>query len=93
MEYFPRKLMWYNFNVASFFASKLNVFHGPVVIWSDMLGGVLIGEEPLPWSGPLFSHQISGERRETGQTSECCLFQRNVRYFNYLIVDEVFFLL
>ena len=44
-----------------------------VVIWSDMLGGVLIGEEPLPWSGPLFSHQISGEWRETGQTSQCCL--------------------
>ena len=43
-----------------------------------MLGGVFIGEEPLPWSGPLFSHQISGERRETGQTYECCLFPRNV---------------
>ena len=43
-----------------------------------MLGGVLIGEEPLPWSGPLFSHQISGERRETGQTSQCFLLPGNV---------------
>ena len=30
-----------------------------VVLWSDFLGGVLFGEEPLPWSGPFFSHQIS----------------------------------
>ena len=43
-----------------------------------MLGGVLIGEEPLPWSGPIFSHQISGERKETGQTSQCCLLSGNV---------------
>ena len=34
--------------------------HAPtVVLWSDFLGGVLFGEEPLPWSGPFFSHQIS----------------------------------
>ena len=47
-----------------------------------MLGGVLIGEEPLPWSGPIFSHQISGERKETGQTSQCCLLPGNVwRYY------------
>ena len=52
--------------------------HCTVVIWSDMLGGVLIGEEPLPWSGPLFPHQISGERRETGQASQCCLLPGNV---------------
>ena len=44
-----------------------------------MLGGVFIGEEPLPWSGPIFSHQISGERRETGQTPQCCLLPRNVK--------------
>ena len=37
-----------------------------VVIWSDMLGGVLIREESLPWSGPLHTRQIFGERRETG---------------------------
>ena len=43
-----------------------------------MLGGVLIGEEPLPWSGPLLPHPISGERRETGQTSQCCLLPGNV---------------
>ena len=36
------------------------------------------GEEPLPWSGPLFPHQISGERRETGQASQCCLLPENV---------------
>ena len=36
-----------------------------VVIWSDMLGGVLIGKEPLPWSGRLLSHQIFGQRRAT----------------------------
>ena len=48
-----------------------------------MLGGVLIGEEPLPWSGPIFSHQISGERRETGQTSQCCLLPRNVKLLSY----------
>ena len=41
-----------------------------VVIWSDVLGGVLTGQESLSWSGPLFSHQISGERRETGQTTQ-----------------------
>ena len=49
-----------------------------------MLGGVHIGEEPLPWSGPIFSHQISGERKETGQTSQCCLLPGNVwRYIYY----------
>ena len=37
-----------------------------VVIWSNMLGGVLVREESLPWSGPFHSHQIFGERRETG---------------------------
>ena len=52
-----------------------------VVIWSDMLGGVLIGEEPQSWSGPLFSHQISGEWRETGQTSQCCLLTGYVSFF------------
>ena len=41
-----------------------------VVIWSDVLGGVLTGQESLSRSGPLFSHQISGERRETGQTTQ-----------------------
>ena len=45
-----------------------------VVIWSDMLGGVLTGEDSIPWSRPLHSHQVSGERRETGQTSQCSLF-------------------
>ena len=60
--------------VEEFFYSCIYIkFSSTVVIWSDMLGGVLIGEEPLPWSGPLFSHQISGERRETGQTSQFCL--------------------
>ena len=49
-----------------------------VVIWSDVLGGVLTGKEPLSWSGPLFSHQISGERRETGQTPQCCLLTGSV---------------
>ena len=56
-----------------------------VVIWSDMLGGVLIGEEPLPWSGPLFSHQISGEWRETGQTSQCCLLTGHVSHCQQLV--------
>ena len=49
-----------------------------VVVWCDMLGGVLTGENPLPWSGSLFSHQVSGERRATGKTSQCCLLPRNV---------------
>ena len=43
-----------------------------------MLGGVLIGEESLSWSGPLFSHQIYGERRETGEASQCSLLPGNV---------------
>ena len=44
-----------------------------------MLGDVLIGEKPLPCSGPIIlSHQISGERRETGQTSQFCLLPGNV---------------
>ena len=43
-----------------------------------MLGGVLIGEESLSWSGPFFSHQISGERRETGEASQCSLLPGNV---------------
>ena len=49
-----------------------------VVIWCDMLGGVLTGKESIPWSGPLLHHQVPGERRETGQTSQCCLLTRNV---------------
>ena len=49
-----------------------------VVIWCDMLGGILTGKKSLPWSGPLLHHQVPGERRETGQTSQCCLLTRNV---------------
>ena len=45
-----------------------------VVIWSDVLGGVFIGENPLPWSGPLFSHQISREWKKTGKAIQCSLF-------------------
>ena len=41
-----------------------------VVIWSDELGGVLSGQDPLSWGGSLLSHQISRERREIGQTSQ-----------------------
>ena len=52
--------------------------YNAVVIWSDMFGGILIGEEPLPWSGPLLPTQISGGRTETGQTSQCCLLPGNV---------------
>ena len=44
-----------------------------VVIWCDMLGGVLTGENSLPWSGPLYSHQVPGERREAGKTRQCSL--------------------
>ena len=50
-----------------------------VVVWSDVLGGVLTGEEPLPWSGPLLPHQISGGRREAGQAPQQGLLSRNVR--------------
>ena len=52
--------------------------YNAVVIWSDMLGGVLTGEEPLPWSGPLLPTPISGGRTETGQTSQCCLLPGNI---------------
>ena len=45
-----------------------------MVIWSDVLGGVFIGENLLPWSGPLFSHQISGERGEIEEAIQCSLF-------------------
>ena len=53
---------------------------GVVVIWRDMLGGVLIGKKSLSWSGPLLAHQEPGERRETAQTSQCCLPTRNISW-------------
>ena len=52
--------------------------YSAVVVWCDVLGGVLTGENPLPWSGPIFPHQVSGESRATGKTSQCCLLPRNV---------------
>ena len=45
--------------------SHTDCFKCAVVVWSDVLGGVLIGKESLPWSGPLLSHEILGWRRET----------------------------
>ena len=66
MEYSMRKQMWLVLRGNKLY---LLVSHA-VVIWSDMLGGVLTGQEPLPWSGPIFTHQISGERRETRQTTQ-----------------------
>ena len=52
-------------------------FH-TVVIWCDVLGSILPGEKPLPWSEPLSSHQISEERRETGETFQCSMLPGNV---------------
>ena len=49
-----------------------------VVIWNYLLGGVLYREESLSWSRPILPHQISGERRETGETSQYSLLTRNV---------------
>ena len=58
--------------------NEVSYISDSVVIWSDVLGGVLIREDSLPWSGPLLSHEVPGERRETGQTSQCCLLSGNV---------------
>ena len=75
MESLMRKLMWWDKNSPCILLFKFhNSFQfyliNPVVIWSDMLGGVHTGEESLPWNRSSLSHQISGERRKTGQTSQ-----------------------
>ena len=49
-----------------------------VVIWSDLLGGVLTWQVSLPWKGPSFSHPLSGERGEARETFEYCLLTKNV---------------
>ena len=54
-----------------------------------MLRGVFTGEEPLPWGGPLFSHQISGERRETRQASQCCLLQGYYGAKDFVFCTEI----
>ena len=58
-------------------------FHHAVVIWCDVLGGILTGENPLPWSGPLFSHRLFGERRATGTAIQCSLLPGNVKTLLY----------
>ena len=60
-----------------------------VVIWCNVLGSVVPGENPLPRSGSLCSYQVSGERRETGETSQCCLLPGNVRYVYTCRIHEV----
>ena len=49
-----------------------------VVIWSDVLGGVLTGQDSIPWNGAILYSEVPGERRETGQTKQHSLLRRNV---------------
>ena len=53
--------------------------YSTVVIWCNVLGSVLPGENPLRRSGPLCSYQVPGERRETGETSQFSVLPGNVK--------------
>ena len=72
MESSLRNLMWYGCLVILNVHCP-NIYHNTVVFWSDMLGGVLIGEEPLPWSGPFsfMRYLESGERLDKPLNAAC----------------------
>ena len=40
----------------------------PVVIWSDLLGGIQSGEDPLPWYWELWDSGPHHQRREAAET-------------------------
>ena len=78
-----------NYNMYIYIHIYLSALWCAVVIWCDMLGGVLIGKEPLPWCGSICSHQIPSERGEARQTTQYSLLTRHVRRLNYICTELI----
>ena len=60
---------------------RLHLNFNAVGIWSDMLGGIYLWGSSLCWHLCPDSTDCSEERRETGQTQQCCLHKWNVNVF------------
>ncbi len=68
-----KSYMSFFFNKVALQLDDMITYIHAVVIWSDLLGGILWWEDPLPWSGPPVSGMTAGQWIQNGETSECCL--------------------